>query len=77
MFLESADFSLDENEKMARSRAFPKEHFAGGKPPFFRLLDANLLILLEIGKKRNLAEQAYHALALRHLFDRTQNRLRC
>jgi hypothetical protein len=50
---------------MTRSLTFLEEHFAGSEPPFFRILDANVLLFLEVSKKRNLAEQAHHGLALR------------
>lgn len=62
---------------MARSLAFLEEHFSGGKPPFFGVFDANLLFLPEVGKKRNLAEQAHRGLTVRQLFDGTQNPFTC
>ena len=72
--LRDADFSLQENEEILRRLPFPDEHFASGKPPFLRLLDANLILLLEVRKEGNLAEQAHHCLAVRHLCDGAQNR---
>ena len=77
VFLQGADFSLKENKKMTRPLAFLEEHFAGGNPPFFRLFNANLLFLPKVGKKRNFAEQGHHGLALRQLFDSTQNPFTC
>ena len=76
MFLRDADFSLKENKKILRLLPFLEEHFASGKPPFFRLLDANLIFLLEVRKEGNLAEQGHHCLAVRHLCDGAQNRSR-
>ena len=71
-----ADFTLKEHKKMLRVLPLLDEHFARGKPPFFRLLDANLIFILKVRKEGNLAEQVHHRLGVRHLCDGSQNRSR-
>ena len=61
---------------MLRALPLLDEHFARGKPPFFRLLDANLIFILKVRKEGNLAEQVHHRLGVRHLCDGSQNRSR-
>ena len=65
VLLQGADFSLKEDKKMASALPFTEEQFAGGKPPFFSLLEANLVFRLELGKERYLAEQARRGFGLR------------
>ena len=55
---------------------FPDERFARDKPPFLCLPDANLILLLEVCKKGDLAEQGQHCLAVRHSCDGAQNRFK-
>ena len=74
MFFPDNDLSLEKNREMLHVLRFLEEH--SGKPPFFRLLDANLIFILQVRKEGNLAEQVHHRLGVRHLCDGSQNRSR-
>jgi hypothetical protein len=76
VFFPHADFSFQENKEILRVLPLLDEHFARRKPPFFSLLDANLIFILEVRKEGNLAEQVHHRLGVRHLCDGSQNRSR-
>jgi hypothetical protein len=72
VFFPDDDLSLEKNKKMLRMLPFLKEHFTSRKQPFFRLLDANLILILKVRKEGNPAEQVHHRLAVRHLCDGSQ-----
>ena len=52
---------------MLRLLPFLNEHCASGKPPFFGLLDGNLIVVLEVRKEGDLAELVHHRFAVGHL----------
>lgn len=74
MFFPDNDLSLEKNREMLHVLPFLEEH--SGKPPFFRLLDANLIFILKVHKEGNPAEQVHHRLAVPHLSGGSQNRSR-
>ena len=52
---------------------FPDEHFARGQSPFFRLLAANAIFVLDVRKEGNPSELAHQLLAVRYLCNGPQN----
>jgi hypothetical protein len=74
MLLPEADFPLKKNKEMLRLLPFLNERFASGKLPFFGLLDANLIFVLEVRKEGGLAELVHYRFAVGHLCCGSQNR---
>ena len=72
--LRDADFTLQENKKIRGGFPFLHQHLAGLQPPFFNILHANAILILEVRKERNPAELDFKGLTVRQLSGSAQNR---
>ena len=74
--LRDADFAFQENKKVLRGLPFLDKHLACVQPPFFRMLDANAIFILEVRKQRSPAQLGHQRLTVCHLCGGTQNRFK-